>query len=104
MLQNTKLEYGQLKALTTKCLHDNSLPQSVRDALFTWRGLFHDMRYEADYLRRSLESYVIAEAKAEANKKGIWGKIKEGVEAVMAVLSTPILELVFDKKIKRKKK
>lgn len=80
---NSKLEYDKLKTVTTKALHDESLPQEVRDALYTWRDIFHGVRFECDDLRHALQEYMIAEAQY---KKPTKKRLRDRVEDVLYAL------------------
>jgi len=94
------LDYEYLKKLTITCINDEKLPQNIRDALFTWRTLFHKQRCEAKYLRETVEEYVVREAKAEVEKKTLWRKIRDWIdECGFWVFFIPFENL----KLKRKK-
>jgi len=84
--QNRNLEYDKLKTVTTKALHDESLPQEVRDALYTWRDLFHGVRYERDDLRHALEEHLISEAQYKEKPKTLRDRVGDILYAMFGWL------------------
>lgn len=83
---NSKLEYEKLKKVTTKALHDESLPQEVRDALYTWRDIFHGVRFERDDLRHAFEEYMIADAQSKPTKKSFRNRVENVLYALFGWL------------------